>query len=270
MADKNKFMNYFYVTLLIFVFCFWLEMFFLRRDGSLTRLPAERVDVENTVVMDLGAVGSWYEPSTGDDNKKKIVMVLYDREKLATLRILDKKIFSDHHVLMISVCPTADVDADEIDKLCDAYECMIRYERWDRIVLMGMGRGAMMASVLYRACQIESLRLPSLLIHMNGVTSIHVPWYQQWIYKIMMGKSSPVWEDVSENYRQLQTPLLIFHSRNNKTYPFMDSIMLFRDLVKIRGCRQCFMIPLYGNEEAVLLSKENQRLIETALTRLSL
>lgn len=247
-------MNYFYVTLLLFVFCLWLEAV---RPHCLLTLQEDVV--ENMVVMDLGAIGSWYEPS---HDSKRIVLVLYDKEKLSTLRILDKKIFPDHHVLLIHAPPDKDIDI-----LCDAYECMLRYEKWERIVLIGIGQGALMTSVLYCLCQKHHLRLPSLLLHIDGIACHTIAWHTRLLNKILYGKSTMELNNVSDNYHNLQTPLLLFHSRNNKTCPFMDSILLFRNMVKIRGCRHCIMIPLYGNEKAVLLSKENQRLIQKALTK---
>jgi len=266
-------MNYFYLTLSIFIFCFWIEVFCTsRRAGVGVNIDVDEAGVENRVVMDLGAVSTWYEPDVV--TSKKVVMVLYDQDKRTSLRIFDKKLFPDHHVVLIRVSSSSAVAAataeEEVDTLCDAYECMLRYERWDRIVLIGMGRGAMMASVLYRVCQTDHLRLPSLLIHINGVSSVEAPWWlEKLVFRVLLGTSLPVVEgDVSKNYKDLVTPLLIFHSRNNKTRPFMDSILLFRDLVKNQGCRHCAMIPLYGNEDAVLLSKENQRLIQMALTRI--
>jgi hypothetical protein len=265
-------MYYFYLILSIFIVNFWIETLChkARRGGGEGDATAMR-EVENRVVMDLGAVGAWYEPPI---TSKKIVMVLYDEDKMTSLRIFDKKLFPDHHVLLIRVSfsnvATATAEEEEVNRLCDAYECMLRYERWDRIVLIGMGRGAMMTSVLYRACQTEHLRLPSLLIHINGVYSVEAMWWlEKFVYRILWGTACSVLEgNVSKNYKDLMTPLLIFHSKNNKTHPFMDSILLFRDLVKNQGCRHCTMIPLYGNEDAVLLSKENQRLIQMALARI--
>lgn len=59
-------------------------------------------------------------------------MVLYDREKLPILR--DQKLFCRfmHH---------------RKEHLDIAYECMLRYEKWDRIVLMRMGHGALFVSL---------------------------------------------------------------------------------------------------------------------------
>jgi hypothetical protein len=83
-----------------------------------------------------------------------------------------------------------------------------------------------------------------------------VAWIFQYLSQLIFEKYSSI-----KNYKDIEIPLYIFHSKNNQKVPLIESIILYRHL---KG--KCKFIPIYGHEEMILCSKENRQLIMKELS----
>ena len=226
--------------------------------GQPKKMPKQEIPSGlDLVYYDNGLGSLWYEPVKKSDSKGDYLLVCFldQGESFSTnqknIRVLES--LYPYHVIIYLENPglgfsyevMAFSDEERVQELKIAYECILRYKSWTKIIWTGYGWGAKAQSILYPLCRQDQIKMPEFILHLNGAPTNAT-------------------SNGREEYDSLSCPLFIIHSRHNKIYSFMDSVLLHQ---KLRP--HSTLLLLYGQHNTCLLSKENKELLEKTILELN-
>lgn len=227
----------------------------------------EKVEI---VFFDNGIGCYWF---VNDEHDKNLIFCFrgfqsFLNEQLNIRRI--EKFFPHYQIIYIEY-PGIGISKDciivdytmMIEEIYNLFQCVKRQQKWDNIGFVGFHYGSVIQSQLYLLIEKNNDRMkPTWIIQINGFSSYEsiilfkIPWYIQ-----LFTKNRKIY--CSENYKNINIPLLIFHSKNNDSVPLMESIKLHLSLRL-----QSKFILLYGDKNMTLLSKENYKILSENLKNL--
>ena len=232
------------------------------------KLPKEVSSDLQLVYFDNGIGGYWFSPK--EKNERVILcwrgLESFERQEknVRQLEIL----FPNYDIIYIET-PGIGISNhvnitgnDLIGELYNVYAGILRYQRWEKIGFVSFDYGSVLQSELFLKCKTKKCRLPHWMIQINGFSSMNsiilhkVPSLLQLFFRFKKYSSF-------DNYKNSTVPLYLFHSKNNKLVPFVESVQLYFHL---RSNNNCKMIPLYGHEEMTLLSKENIKILQNTIS----
>lgn len=254
----KKFLFYF------FIFYFIILFLFKNPKNIKNYLPKKLEKNTSLVFFDNGIGSYWF--CENEINKKIIICFRgfksFEEEEVNCRQI--EKLFLEYQIVYIEFPGIGisqncfyDDQIQIINELYQAYLCILRLEKWEKIGFIGFDYGSVIQSMIYNKIE-ENIQIkPNWIIQINGFSSMEslvlfkYPWYLQLFFRNKKKFES------SQNYKKINIPLYIFHSKNNKLVPFLESIKLHL-LLKPKSK----FISLYGDENFTLLSKENIKIIK--------
>ena len=255
-------MNLFRIVLYAYLFILFLS-FMTVGSAPLTRsknLPKDVPQDLEMVFFENGVGGFWATPSA-TETENNIILCFGPlgefMEQYQNLRQIEK-LFPTYNVLYFEYpgVGISDSSRDFLQELFLAYQAILRHKKWKKIGFIGIEYGAIIQSEIYNESIKNAFRKPDWIVQINGFASsdnyslFHIPWCLQFFIKKKK-------METEENYKNIKIPLLLFHSKNNKTVPFVESVNLY---FKLKS--KCVFVPLFGHYEMTLLSKENIEIIK--------
>lgn len=234
------------------------------------KLPKNIPNHLQLVYFDNGIGGFWFSAKEKNDHVIICFRGLESFESQEKNVIQLEKIFPTFDIIYLET-PGVGISShvpvtqkSVMEEIYQVYTNIIRYQKWKKIGFVGIEYGAVIQSELYAQCKRQKFILPHWIIQINGFASMNSIVLHRIPFLFQMFIQSNKFESW-ENYKNTNLPLLLFHSKNNRLAPFVDSVQLY---FKLRSNSKCKMIPLYGHEEMTLLSKENLKIIKSAISTL--